>query len=408
MLRRAAVCSLVALCAAVVLAYGGAAPGSGASPGHGVLDIYSSLPLQGASSASVPIVNGIKLALAQAGGKAGQFTVKYVSLDDSTPDQTAGNARRAAGDLQAVYYIGEYGSGASTVSIPILNEAGIPQVSPTSTNGGLTTNDPGSAPGEPGRYYPTGKRTFLRIAARDKVQAAALLTTMKIDRCHRVAVANDKEPYGTGLAALLQAQAARYGVRILSNTAIDPGARRFGSYTQKLKRQHADCFMFSGLGSKGAVKLTKDVAAAIPAMKLYGGDGVCAGVFTNPAKGGIPASAGRRFKCTTLTLRLSAYPGGRAFLAAYKTKYGVTNPDPYAIYGYEAMKLGLDTIANLGARGNDRSAILQALFATKNRHSVLGTYSFDRNGDTTLRTYGLYKIARRDGLPVFVKAIMPR
>ena len=101
-----------------------------------------------------------------------------------------------------------------------------------------------------------------------------------------------------------------------------------------------------------------------------------------------------------------AYPGGKDFLAAYKAKYGVSNPDPYAIYGYEVMKLGLDTIKGLGAQGNSKSAVLKALFATKARNSVLGTYGFDKNGDTTLKSYGLYKVGS-NGEPVFFKSVTP-
>ena len=72
------------------------------------------------------------------------------------------------------------------------------------------------------------------------------------------------------------------------------------------------------------------------------------------------------------------------------------------------MKLGLDTIASLGSNGNSRPAILKALLATKDRHSVIGTYSFDRNGDTTLRSYGLYKVKGRRGTLVFVRNVNPR
>src|SRR5262245_65483296 len=122
--------------------------GGGSSPAAtgGTIDIYSSLPLQGASSAQTgPLVNGIKLALSQAGNKAGQWTVNYQSLDDSTaaagswdPGQTAANARKVASDPKAVYYIGEFNSGASEVSIPILNQAGVTQVSQADNYDGLT------------------------------------------------------------------------------------------------------------------------------------------------------------------------------------------------------------------------------------------------------------------------------
>jgi len=388
--------------------------GSSSSSGSNTIDIYSSLPMQGASSAqTVPLVNGIKLALAQAGDKAGNFKVNYTVLDDSTasagkwdPTQTATNARKAAEDPKAVYYIGEFNSGASQVSIPILNQAGIPQVSPANTAIGLTTNEPGSTPGEPQKYYPTGKRTYLRIVPIDRVQAAAGLITMKHDGCTKVAVANDKEAYGAGLATLLGLQKSKYGVTITSDTGIDPTAPNFRSYASTIKAQGADCFYFAGIAANGAVQITKDVAAAIPHVKIYGGDGVCTGSYTNPAQHGIPASIGPQVQCTVATQDLAAYPGGRAFLKAYKAKYGVASPDPYAIYGYEVMNLGLDTIKTLGTKGNDKAAVLAALFATKARHSVLGTYGFNSNGDTTLKSYGLYKVGS-DGNPQFERTVTP-
>jgi len=387
---------------------------SSGSSSSNTIDIYSSLPLQGASTAQTdPLVNGIKLALSQAGGKAGQFTVNYQSLDDSTaqagewdPTTTAANARKAATDPKAVYYIGEFNSGASEVSIPILNQAGVPQVSPANTYVGLTTNEPGSAPGEPQKYYPTGKRTYLRIVPRDTIQAAAGLITMKHDGCTKVAVANDKEAYGSGLAALLELQKAKYGVDIVSNTGIDPKAPNFRTYAQTIKGEGADCFYFAGIVSNGAVQITKDVNAALPNAKIYGGDGICTSSYTNAAQHGVPASIDKNIQCTVATLDLPTYPGGKDFLAAYKAKYGTANPDPYAIYGYEAMKLGLDTIAGLGSKGNDKSAVLAALFATKARNSVLGTYGFDANGDTTLKSYGLYKVGS-DGNPLFEGTVTP-
>jgi branched-chain amino acid transport system substrate-binding protein len=385
---------------------------SSAESGSSTIHIYSSLPLQGASSLqTTAMLNGIKLALAQTGGKAGQFAVQYIPLDDSNaqtgnwdPRQTAANARMAAQDPRAVYYIGEFNWGASATSIPILNQAGIPQVSPADTYVGLTTDEPGSAAGEPLKYYPTGKRTYLRIVPRDTVQAAALLKTMKAEGCTKVAIANDEDTYGHELAALLVLEKGKYGLNIVSNTGINKTAPNFRSYAATIKAEGADCFMFAGVTANGAVQIMKDVHAALPAAKLFGGDGICESGFTNPAKHGIPASIAPQFHCTVATQDLSAYPGGRAFLAAYAAAYGGAHPDPYAIYGYEAMKLGLDTIAGLGANGAYKTAIVSALFATKARHSVLGTYGFNANGDTTLTAYGLYKVGA-DGDPTFQATI---
>ncbi len=409
--------AIAALAAIALAAAGcGSSPSSSSSSSGGgkTIDIYSSLPLQGASTAQTdPMVNGIKLALAQAGGKAGQWTVNYQSLDDSTaaagkwdPGQTAANARKVASDPKAVYYIGEFNSGASEVSIPILNQGGIPQVSPANTYVGLTTNLPGSVPGEPQKYYPTGTRTYLRIVPIDSIQAASDLIAMKDAGCKKVAVANDKEAYGAGLATLLQLEKRFYGVTIVSNTGVDPTAPNFRSYASTVKGQGADCFFFAGIVSNGAVQITKDVNSAIPKAKIFGGDGVCTDSYTNATKGGVPAAIYPLLECTVATQNLTAYPGGKAFLAAYQAKYGTSNPDPYAIYGYEVMKLGLETIKSLGAQGNSKSAVLKALFSITARSSVLGVYGFDKNGDTTLKSYGLYKVGP-NGEPVFLKTLTP-
>jgi branched-chain amino acid transport system substrate-binding protein len=229
---------------------------------------------------------------------------------------------------------------------------------------------------------------------------------MKQAGCTKVAVANDKEAYGQGLATLLGLEKGFYGVTITSDTGIDPTSPNFRSYASTIQGQGADCFFFAGIVSNGAVQITKDVHAALPKAKIFGGDGVCTSSYTSQKAGGVPAAIDPLMQCTVATQDLAAYPGGKDFLKAYKAKYGNANPDPYAIYGYETMKLGLDTIAKLGAKGNDKSAVLAALFATTSRSSVLGNYGFDKNGDTTLKAYGLYKVGS-DGEPVFLKTITP-
>jgi branched-chain amino acid transport system substrate-binding protein len=413
--------ALAAVAIAAVTAAGAAGCSSSSSTTAGTVsasgntvDIYSSLPMQGSSNVqTIPMVNGMKLALAEAGNKAGKFTVNFTALDDSTaaagkwdPSQTAANARKVAGDPKAVYYIGEFNSGASEISIPILNQAGVPQVSPANTYVGLTTDLPGSAPGEPGKYYPTGKRTYLRIVPIDSIQAAADLLAMKQAGCGKVAIANDKEAYGAGLAQLIELEKAEYGVNVVSNTGIDPTASNFRTYAQTIKSQGANCFFFSGIVSNGGVQIVKDVNAALPTAKIFGPDGVCTSAWTQASQGGVPASIDPLMECTVATQDLAAYPGGKAFLTAYKAKYGTADPDPYAIYGFEAMKLGLDTIASLGANGDNKADVLKALFAIKDRQSVIGTYGFDANGDTTLKSYGLYA-ADKTGNLVFKETLTP-
>jgi len=393
---------------------GGAASSSGSSSSSSgkTIDIYSDLPLTGAVTAqTVPALNGEKLALKQAGYKAGQWTVNFISLNDATATSPTNydlnvcqaNARKAATDPKAVYMVGPFNSGCAEVEIPITNQGGLAQVSPANTYPGLTTNDPGTASGEPQKYYPTGKRTYLRIVPRDTIQGQAGLVAMKQEGCTRVAVADDKTPYGVGLATQVQLHGKDNGITVTGVTPLDPTSPNFRSYASTVKASGANC-VYTAFDPPGEVELVKDINAAVPTAKIFGGDGVCSGGETNPKMGGFPASIAPLFFCTVATQGLTTYPGGKAFLAAYKAAYGVSSPDPYSIYGYEDMQLALRTIAKLGAQGNSKSAVVAALFATKNYQGTIGTFGFDANGDTTLKSYGLYKVGP-DGNPLFFKTI---
>ena len=389
---------------------GGESGAAGAS--GGTLHVYSSLPLQGAMrQQGLDMVNGIKLALKQHGGRAGEFEVEYTSLDDATPqagswtpEQTSANARKAAQDDAAVAYIGEWNSGASAVSIPVLNEASLGQISPGNTAVGLTADAPGAESGEPDKYYPTGSRNYLRVVPKDTVQGAAIASLMKRDGCASAYVLNDKEVYGAGLSKNVEVAAKEHGIELLGNDGIDPKAPNYRALAEKIAAAGPDCFLYSGITANNAVQLYKDVAQALPDARLYGPDGVAESGFVDPKEGGMPAAVARRVRVTIPTLSPDEYPPeAKEFYAAFEREYDNDNPNPYAIYAYEAMDLALDTIEQLGDDGSDRQAVIDALFATEDRASVLGTYSFDENGDTTLTDYGVYKVV--DGELVFDETI---
>jgi len=384
--------------------------GDGGTPQEGgegqTLTIYSSLPLQGDSRPqSEDVVNGMKLALEQKGGKAGGHTIKYVSLDDATastgkwePGQVSANARKAVGDDTAIAYLGEFNSGASAVSIPIVNEAGILQVSPSNTYVGLT-REQGADEGEPQKYYPAGTRTYGRVVPADHIQAAAQVTYQKDNGCTKTYVLNDKEVYGKGLADQVESLGADQGLEIVANEGIDTKAANFRSLAQKLKTSGADCMFFGGITQNKGVQVFKDVAAAADGIKMFGPDGVAESAFSEE----LGPEVEKNVYITNPTLDPKLYPpAAQEFFQEFERKHGKT-PEPYAIYGYEAANLVLEAIENAGDNGRDRAAVVEQIFQIKDRESVLGTYSIDENGDTTLTDYGIYTI--EDGELTFDKTV---
>ena len=358
------------------------------------LSIYSSLPLQGdARSRSLSIVNGEKLALSKAGGRVGRFTIKYQSLDDASPateqwdpSATSVNARKAAQDKSTIAYLGDADSGASAISVPILNEAGILTISPASSAVGLTR--PGTDKGEPDKYYPSGKRSFGRVVPADHIQADVQIQYQKAEGCTKLYVLNDQQVYGRSLSILVAEDARRAGMTVVGDDGIDPKASNYRDLATAISEKAPDCIFFGGTTNGNAVQLWNDLHGANPTVKLFGPSGVAAPSFAQR----IGADAAKVTYVTSPALDPSQYPpAGRQFFKDYREVFG-TDPDSYAIFGFEAMSAALTAIRDAGDKGNDRDAVMSAFFTIRDMPSVLGTYSVDANGDISLTRYGAYRI----------------
>jgi branched-chain amino acid transport system substrate-binding protein len=367
-----------------------------------VLTIYASVPLRGASRVSgMAVVSSARLALSQVHGRIGQYEIALKVLDDATvarggwdPGQTTINARTAVLDPTTIGYLGELNSGASAVSIPPLNRAGIPQVSPGSTAVGLTSGGPSAFPGEPQKYYPTGVRTFVRVVPNDTAQAIAQVRAQRGLGCVSTYVLNDGEVDGADAARSFELAAQKAGLRVVGIQAFPRAAPNYRALAAGVAQTHPDCVLISADAESGAVGLTTQLAATMPQVKIFGSAGLAESTYTDQSQGGIPASIDSRVVLTAPTLAANQYPpSARAFAAAYQRRFGASEPD--SIFGYESMSLLLTAIGRATDRGTEparRSAVRAALFATHDRRSVLGTYSIDRDGDTTLRRYGVYGI----------------
>ena len=365
------------------------------------LTIYSSLPLHGDASANArSVLAGETLALSALSGRVGRYRIVLRSLDDSSqpsggwdPGQTGINARLAIADRTTIGYLGDFNSGASAISIPLLNRAYVPQLSSASTAVGLTSGGVGASPGEPEKYYPTGVRTFARVIPSDAVQAAVLVRLQQQGGCRRSYVLNDGSVDGQDIAESYALTAQTSGLQLLAVTRFDPRAVDYTAVAAGVASSGADCVLVAGIGSPGSSLLTKQLAAALPRVKLFGSAGLADSAFSDPGAGAIPSSLDRRLVMTAPGLAPGAYPqAGRAFFSTYAARYGTARP--YSIYGYEAMSLMLSAIARAtrgGTTSARRSKVLAAIFDTRNRQSVLGAYSLDRDGDTTLRRYGAYR-----------------
>ncbi|HUA44113.1 MAG TPA: branched-chain amino acid ABC transporter substrate-binding protein [Solirubrobacteraceae bacterium] len=412
-MRRSASLLLATLAALVVLTGCGTKDALGTRIRGRTLSIYVSVPLRGASRVSgQAVVNGAELALSELHGRIGEYAIDLKVLDDATvaregwdPGQTTIGVRTAVLDPTTIGYVGELNSGASAVSIPPLNRVGIPQVSPTSSAVGLTSSAPGANPGEPQKYYPTGVRTFARVVPNDSVQATAQVRVQQSMGCKKVYVLDDGEVDGTDAAVSYEIAARAAGLRVVGNQSFPPDATSYQALATGVAQHRPDCVLISADTESGAVLLTTQLAAAMPEVRIFGTAGLAESTYYDPTQGGIPLSVDSQVILTSPTLPLAEYPASaRAFAVAYERRYGP--PEPDSILGYEAMSLLLSAVTTATDHGRAPAArprVRAAIFATRDRRSVIGTYSIDPNGDTTLNRYAVYEVV--DGQLSFLEAI---
>jgi branched-chain amino acid transport system substrate-binding protein len=368
--------SFGAVLAALLLAgaLAGCSPGSTTGSIQGdTLRVYVSVPLRGPSGVhGRAIRDGASLALDDAHGRVGEVEIEPVFLDDTagghwSPGAVGQNARRAVSDTTAIAYVGEFESGATRVSLPITNDARLLQLSPASTAVDLVRPFPGSDD-VPEPVQPSGERTFGRVIPDDEAQAAAAAAWARELGARRAVVVSDDSRYGDTVATEFAEEAEAIG--------ISAERRQRGL-------SNVDLTYYAGTG-------------ALPVNRVGGPVMATDAQLLDPT---VSADAGSRVRLTaSAQAPRQLPPDGQRFVRAYRGEYR-HEPEPYAAYGYEAMAVVLDSIARAGDEAEDRTAIVDAFFDTVDRRSVLGTYSIDEVGDTTLDRIAGYRV--RGGRPIF-------
>jgi branched-chain amino acid transport system substrate-binding protein len=377
-----------ALAAIAILALSACGPGTGGD--KGTIEIWSELPRQGSSKGQTDtIVAAIKYAIEQKGGKVDGWTIKFTDQDDSTAEAGAWTQERAtalateASTTDAlVAYIGTFNSGAAKIVIPVLCRAGIAMVSPANTYPGLTKPGKGE-PNEPGIYYPDGcKHNYFRVVPADDLQGKVGADWAKELGATTVYVVDDSQIYGKGVADVFDASAKAIGLTVAEHDQISGDETDYKALAAKIAASGADLMYFGGITQQGAGQLWKDVRDASADIMLMGPDGIYEEAFLDAA---LDAAEG-----TYLTFGGTTADQYTGDAATWRDAFKATGSaiEVYTIYGYEAANVVLAAIETASKGGAStvsalRAATIDALLATKDFKGVLGTWSFDANGDTS-------------------------
>jgi len=358
--------------------------------GNGKYVIASDLPLQGSlRPLAVQIVAAIRLELKQTNFKIGDKTITYASCDDSTaakgswdPQTCTNNANAYKSVKNLLGVVGTFNSGCAEIIAPIINRApggGIAMVSPANTYVGLTK--PSGVAGEPGKYYPSGKRNYARVAVPDNFQGAADATFLQQKGIKSVYVLNDGEAYGAGIANNFVNAAKALGITVLGNDKWDSSQPDYQSLFQAVAAKNPQAVFLGGIVSLHGGQLIKDKVKVLgdnSKVLLLGPDG-----FNDSA---TVTDAGTAAEGMYVTIggqdpNALSNPTGKAFIAAYKKTYKVDHLEAYTAYGAQAYLV----LANAIAKSNGtRASITKNLFNQTFPKGVIGSFKIDSSGDPSL------------------------
>lgn len=354
------------------------------------IKIVSSFPRQGDIRFTTnTFVNAFKMALEEIDYKVGDYHIVYEDWDNSDENghwvasKESENAKNAILDPEVMLYIGPGPSGAATASLPILNRAHLLMISPSASYPGLTKTI---------KYQPTGELSFLRMIPTDDVQGAMAVQWVKQLGLKSVYIISDGDLYGEQLASEFLVAAKKNGLEIKNPDGkfetINPKNDNFKDVAQKISHLKPDLVFVGINASNNAGKLWQDLRTSPNGKKLVlmGGDNLTALTFLKEA-----GDAAENTYVITGGVPPQRYQGKAAEWAeAYKEKYNA-EPTFYAIYAYEAMKVSLDALSR--SKTKDRKSIRDAAFATHEfAKGALSPWSFDQNGDISLKTMSISQI----------------
>ncbi len=339
------------------------------------LTIYASSPAGVAGTQlAQDVFDAEQLALKQSGSTVGKFTIQFRALHAA---KISDNARSAISDKTTIAYLGELAPGTSADSIGILNALDVLQVSPTDTAMELTQKT-SAVPGAPDNYYESLKtygRTFARVVPNTSIEAKAQVQEMQTLGVHSLYITNDGSAYGRAIAQ---------AVRNAAGSAITVSSSQAG----------ADAVFDGATSASSAQRVFTSAAATNPAVKLF----APSALDTSAVASALGDTRLRLYVSSPGFLPKNLTTSGQKFVADFTAAYGHA-PATQAIFGYEAMASVLSVLREAGGAANNRTTVVHDFFGIRNRDSVLGTYSINANGDTSLAPYVFSRLSRGSFVP---------
>jgi branched-chain amino acid transport system substrate-binding protein len=375
---------------------GGSTAGGGAQSAK-VVKIGVIAPLSGDLTATgTGIRNSVDLAINQANtaNKVPGWKIELAAEDDAAkPDVGAQAASKLTSDQAVVGVVGTYNSSVAQQVTPILDRAGVVQISPSNTTDSLTRGENRASPARPHKNY-------FRVSTIDSAQGGYAADYAYSDlKAKTVVIIHDKKTYGQGLADSFKSQFEKDGGKVAATETINPGDKDFSAVLTKVKPLNPDLIFYGGEYPEGSLISSQAHGSQGIKAPVMGGDGL-----VDPTYGKTAGAAANGDYATSVGAPIESTPSAKSFVADYKA---AGYKDPSSAYGalaYDAANAIINALpAALGSATavNDsvRRAVIDAVQKT-NFSGASGTVAFDAFGDTVTKVLTMYKVDAGEFKPI--------
>ncbi|MFC7288399.1 branched-chain amino acid ABC transporter substrate-binding protein [Herminiimonas glaciei] len=318
--------------------------------------------------------NGARLAVEELNTKGVVINGKKVKLqympeDDAADPKQATAAATKLVDSNVAVVIGHLNSGATIPASRIYANAGIVQISPSSTNP---------------KYTQQGFKTAFRVVANDAQLGRVLgQYAVKTLAAKNVAVIDDRTAYGQGVAEEFAKGVKAAGGSVVASQYTNNKATDFNAILTAIKAKKPDVIFFGGMDAVGGPMLQQMKQLGINA-KFMGGDGICTGSL--PGLAGAGLGENQVYCAEAGGVEDARKAGLDKFRAAYKKRFGI-DVVYTAAYAYDATYAVVDAMQK--AKSSEPAKYLPEL-AKISYPGVTGTIAFDAKGDIKDGTLTLY------------------
>ena len=310
--------------------------------------------------------NAIKMAIAEInakGGVLGKPVELRVEDDNSRAEQVPSVVKKLVYEDNVLAVLGEVASSSSLAAAPICQDAGVPMLSPTSTNPKVT---------QVGDY-------IFRACFIDPYVGESLANFAKTKlNAKTAAIFTDvKSDYSKGLSQYFKDSFTKLGGKIVSEESYQAGDTNFRAQLTNIKGKTPDVIYVPGYYTEVG-NIAVQARSLGMNQTLMGSDG-----WDSPKLFEIGKKAVDNSYFSNHYSPEDTNPKVVKFVADYKQKYKET-PDALAAVAYDAAYIMFDAIKRAG--DTDRAKIRQALADTKDFDGVTGKISMDkdRNADKKL------------------------